>query len=256
MWPVLVLGLVQGLTEFLPVSSSGHLILFKTWFGLSSPGVTLEVALHAGTLVAIVWVYRDWLREWVRGLVWGHKAAHRILWQVLLGSVPAGLVGLIGGHWIKDYFSLQAAAIGWSFTAVLLWATPPPTPMDQGLRELTWRQVFGVGVAQALALWPGLSRSGTTIATARLFGVDPSAAAQFSFLLAIPIVSGATLMQLPEVVTSNINLTTMGLATLIAAVSGIVAIQWVTSIVNRPRAWRWFAVYLAVLAAGVWIFGG
>ncbi len=256
MWSVLFLGLIQGLTEFLPISSSGHLILLKTWLGLASAGVTLEVALHAGTLSAIVWVYRDWLGRWVRGLFWGHRAARRILWQVLIASVPAGAVGLIGGHWIAEHFTLQAAATGWSLTAALLWATPPPAAMDQGLLDLTWQQVFGVAVAEALALWPGLSRSGATIATARVLGVDPLAAAQFSFLLAIPVISGATLMQLPQVITSDINLLSLVLAAIIAAVSGIVAIQWVTSVVNRPRAWRWFAVYLAALAAGVWIFGG
>lgn len=256
MWAIMVLGLVQGLTEFLPVSSSGHLILFKSLFGIHAPGASLEVSLHVGTLFAVIWAYRGWLHQWLRGIILGRAQARRLAGQMLLASIPAGFLGWVLGHAIEGYFTIEAAALGWAATAVLLWIIRPAQDGGAALETLSWWQVWWVGCAQALALWPGLSRSGSTIAMARVVGIAPRAAAQFSFILAIPTVTGATLFEIPQLARDNIALIQMGLGALIAAAAGVLAIQWITSIVNRPHAWRWFSVYLGTIAMAAWIFGG
>lgn len=256
MWAIPALGLVQGLAEFLPVSSSGHLVVLRALFGLHTAGAGLEVALHLGTLAAVVAAYRHWMGDWVVQLVRREQAAWRIFWHLGLASVPAGVTGVVLGHWVESYFTVAATSLGWAATAVLLWLIPTPQPADRPLDQMTWTQALWIGCAQALALWPGLSRSGTTIAMARTVRLAGADAAQFSFLMAIPAVLGATVFELPALAKSSLTPGSLALGALIAALAGFVAIQWITRIVNRPHAWRGFSAYLAVCAMAVWIFGG
>lgn len=247
---------MQGLTEFLPISSSGHLIVLKTLFGVTSPGASLEVALHVGTLLAVFWAYRSWLGRFLGRLCSRDRKAWRTLGLLLWGSIPAGLLGLGLHAWLEPYFTAGAVVVGWCGTTVLLFLTPRPGDGVRSLEALGWRGALAIGAAQALALWPGLSRSGTTIAMARVVGLAPEDAAQFSFLLAIPAVLGATLLEAPHLMAGPLPLTALIFATLVAMVTGVVAIQWVKGIVNRPRIWRGFGVYTAAAALAVWIIGG
>lgn len=257
MWALVMLGGMQGLTEFLPVSSSGHLIFLRWLFGVRSPGAALEVSLHLGTLVAVVWVYRHWIGKWLRGLIQGERQAYRMLGCLVVASLPAGGVGLLAGRWLEGYFTIGAVIMGWLGTGLLLWLMPYfSVDVAASATSLTLSQAWWIGCAQALALWPGLSRSGSTIAMARVVGVKGDEAAQFSFLLAIPAVVGASLFEAPSLVATHISWTRWGLGALIAAVTGVIAIQWITRIVNRPQAWRGFAVYVWGLAVLAWSLGG
>lgn len=256
MWALLVLGAFQGLTEFLPVSSTGHLIVLKTLFGVRVPGAALEVALHVGTLAAIVLFYRHWLWDWATRLMRGDRQARAYILRIVAASVPAGLVGFAAGHLVESYFTVPATAIGWLCTALVLWFMPPAGEGRERAESLSWSRVVLVGCAQALALWPGISRSGSTIAMGRLVGLAPEEAARFSFLMAIPAVAGASLFELSSLSTSGIPAIPMAIAALIAAATGMIAIQWITRIVNRPGAWRGFAVYLVGIVMAVWIVGG
>lgn len=253
---LLLLGMVQGLTEFLPISSSGHLVVLRAWLGITAPGASLEVALHLGTLAAVVYVYRHWLASLVRGLWARDRSAWRTLGLLTWASIPAAGVGILLGRWIETYFVMGAVTVGWLSTALLLWTIPAPTSGDHPLEAMSWRAAWLIGLAQALALWPGLSRSGSTIAMARILHIDGVEAARFSFLMAIPAVVGATIFELPHVQTSGGHLLFWGVGALAAGVCGVVAIQWILRIVNRPHAWRGFSVYLLTACAAVWIFGG
>jgi undecaprenyl-diphosphatase len=160
------------------------------------------------------------------------------------------------GRWVENYFVVGAVLAGWLGTAILLWAIPQPSSQAVPLQSMSWTSAWLIGMAQALALWPGLSRSGSTIAMARMLDIDGPDAARFSFLMAVPAVVGATLFEIPQIHTSSVNLAVWGAGALIAGVCGVIAIQWITSIVNRPHAWRGFSVYLVTACAAVWIFGG
>lgn len=256
MGSILGLGVIQGLTEFLPISSSGHLIVLKAWFGVAAPGAALEAALHAGTLLAVFWAYRHWLASYLTRLWARDRSAWALMGRLALGSVPAGLVGLGLQDLVERYFTVEAVIVGWLATSVLLWVTPGPQEGARRLEQLGWGGALLVGGAQALALWPGLSRSGSTIAMARVVGLAPDDAAQFSFLLAIPAVLGASVLEVPSMLRSTLPMGTLAAAALLAAVTGAVAIQWVKGIVNRPRVWRGFGIYTAVVALSAWIIGG
>ncbi len=255
MWSVLGLGALQGLTEFLPISSSGHLIVLKTILGVASPGAALEVALHLGTLVAVLWAYRHWVGGWLKDLAAGGRRAWRLLGLLALASVPAAAAGILLGHVVEQYFTVEAVAVGWLCTTALLWTTPLGRGV-QSLEQMRWWQAFMIGLAQALALWPGLSRSGATIAMARGIGMRGDDAAQFSFLMAIPAVLGASLFEFGAMSRPGVPWTLLILAALLAAVTGVVAIQWVKGIVQRSRAWRAMGIYTAAAAVAVWLIGG
>ncbi len=258
MWRVWFLGLTQGFTEFLPISSSGHLVVFKNWFSLPAPGASLEVALHLGTLMAIIIGYRRELGFWAQGLLQGREPAWRLFSRVLLATIPAAALG----YWFEDrvvsYFIPTAVIGGWLVTSVLLWMTP--RPLKDGCRpieSLRYWEALAIGVMQSLALWPGLSRSGSTIFMARVFRLSPEASAQFSFYLAIPVLAGAFMLtwwrhplQHPFSTPFSVS------ATIVAAISGLFAIKWVRSALKRPHVWRRFGLYTFGMALLTWWLGG
>lgn len=253
---VMLLGLIQGLTEFLPISSSGHLVVMKFLFGVTSPGAGLEVALHVGTLFAVLWAYRRWLGAFLQQLRQGEREAWGLFLKLVVASIPAGLAGLLLQDMVGRFFTVGAVLVGWLMTSLLLWVTPGPAEGTRRLTEMTAGTAVLVGLAQALALWPGLSRSGSTIAMGRVTGLRPDDAAQFSFLLAIPTILGASVLEMPSLVRAPIPLFWLGLSALVAAITGAIAIQWVKGIVNRPTVWRGFGLYTALAALAVWIIGG
>lgn len=202
----ILLGIVQGLTEFLPISSSAHLILFPWFFGWQGTLVdshTFDVALHAGTAVAVLGYFRkDWLRltgAFFKSLGNRNQADpdQRMVWYIILGCVPAGLVGVTFEDFIEENFrnplliAITLVIFGW----LMIYAEKKGRQAD-GLDKMTLQTALAVGVAQAVALIPGVSRSGITITAGLLLGLDRAAAARFSFLLATPVVVGAAVLKL------------------------------------------------------------
>lgn len=198
-----VLGIIQGLTEFLPVSSSGHLILGASLFGLEAPGLSFSIILHVGTALATIIMLRDDIASIFRGL-FGPKGAERsrafqLVGFTVLASFPAALAGLLAGDVLENmYFSQQLAALGLVGTGLLL-VLNRPKESERGvpgalLGTVTGGKAFAVGLGQAVAVIPGVSRSGTTIVTAMSSGVSREDAARFSFLLSLPAVFGAALL--------------------------------------------------------------
>lgn len=195
---IVVLSLIQGLTEFLPVSSSAHLILVPTLTDWEDQGLAFDVALHFGSLLAVIWYFREelasmmvsWLNS-IRTRQLDDQA--RLAWGVGLATIPVGLTGLLLNDWISTTLRspLYLAAGLIVFGLVLAWADWRPHG-QRSEYKLNWRDVLLIGLAQALALFPGTSRSGITITAALLLGFNREAAARFSFLLSIPVIVLAT----------------------------------------------------------------
>lgn len=254
---VALLAVVQGLTEFLPVSSSGHLVLAQAGLGWSEPALALDVALHLGTLFAVLVVYRADLLGVVRDTLSGRP---RELLQLVVGSLPAAAVGIGLGDRIEAAFhGPRTAGLGLLVTALVLTvgelvrrrrgsAAAAPAPRAGGPAPIPWTWVLLIGAAQALAIWPGVSRSGSTIAVGLVGGLGAHAAARFSFLLSVPAILGASLLLLPEALAGEHGPAagTLGVGILLAAAVGWGALRFLLSFLGRG-AFAWFALYCAVL---------
>ncbi|RLA13659.1 MAG: undecaprenyl-diphosphatase [Gammaproteobacteria bacterium] len=190
----LILALVQGLTEFLPISSSAHLILVPILLGWSDQGLAFDVAVHVGTLAAVLWYFRHDIRPLWHGWwesITRRQMSHegRLAWAILLGTIPVGLVGLLAGNWIelnlRSTFVIAVTTIG--FGLLLGWADWRHRG-ERSEYQLRWKDVAVIGLAQALALIPGTSRSGITITAGLMTGLSREGSARFAFLLSIPTI--------------------------------------------------------------------
>jgi len=248
------LGLVQGLTEFFPVSSSGHLAMFQYLLGDGEQkDLLFEIAVHVATLVAIVFFYRARIRSLVSGFLLGEPAAREYAGKLVVASVPAGIVGVGWQDWITAQFA-NPILIGGALlvTGCAVYSTRMTAPRAT-LEMPGWREAILIGCAQAVAILPGISRSGSTVAMAIALGVVPLAAAEFSFLLGIIAVGGAAVLMLPELAYSNTgSFESVAIGSIAALVSGLAAIVYFVRMLARQtfHAWAWYcwAVGAAFLA--------
>lgn len=226
----LVMGVTQGLTEFLPISSSGHLILVPWLLGWDDPFLTslaLSVMLHLGTLVALlVYFARDWVRLVGAGLASlrerriGDDASRRLAWILFVATIPAGLVGGLFGDTIEALARRPATvALALVVGAAVLWYSDRVGSKRQGVEAVGYPAALVIGTAQAIALVPGISRSGITISAGLLLGLEREAAARFSFLLATPTIAGAGLFELYRLASGGAGATPEP-AVLVAGVAG------------------------------------
>ncbi len=260
----ILIGIIQGATEFLPISSDGHLVLIPAVFGLSQPDLVMIGLVHAGTLLAILTYFaRDlWTigRAWLAGLrrrdPLGSPDA-RLGWYMLLGSVPAGVVGLL----LKDFFERQfqsptVAAVGLLVTAAVLVIGERLLRGTKSLERLTAVDALIVGLVQVTALLPGVSRSGTTIAAGLWRGLDRPTAARFSFLVGLPAIAGAGLLSILDIFSARGSLP-MGhyaAAFVAAALVGYLCIAFLLSWVKGHSLYI-FAVYCALFGTLYLLFG-
>ena len=260
-----MLGLVQGLTEFLPISSSGHLILAPWLFGWNDfNNIAIEkafdTALHLGTLVAVLFYLRadlvPYVREGLKVVVapkTANKAVGRRAWLFVLSAVPAGIAGAIGEDWITEKLGTPAlVAISLMvFGLVLLWADRQTGTRD--LDSLSTRDALLIGAAQIIALNPGTSRSGVTITAARKFGYSRDAAARVSFLMSVPVIGGAVLLKLAKLAKDGIPdglMTPMIVGIIAAGISGWIA-MWGMIRLLRSRSFTPFVMYRFVAGISV-----
>lgn len=248
-----ILGVVQGLTEFLPVSSSGHLVLTEKLLGIEAGDLSFEIVLHLATLAAVCLAYRRRLwkiaRAVLRARIQVHKGRLRITDENLrlflllaLATVPAAVVGYLFDETVEQAFSSPlVASVGLLFTGLVLfgtrWARDGRTPLD-------WKRALLVGAAQAVAILPGVSRSGSTISAGIYSGIKQEKAAEFSFLLSIPIILGAGAFKLKEAAFNSQPgyLAALGAGALAAAVCGFLAIKWLLAVIRKNR-FEYFAYY-------------
>ncbi len=257
----LILGILQGLTEFLPVSSSGHLVLGQSILGLKEPGLLFDVLLHVGTLAAVLVFYgKDlWriVQGWVSSLVRGdaNAAAARTGWLLILGSVPAGIVGIFLGDLVEQMFaSPKLAACGLLVTGVILRLSEPKADAVREETEMTAKDALFIGIFQAFAIIPGISRSGSTIAAALMQGVAREQAARFSFLLSVPVIAGAFALKVKDLEGSlGTKLLPYAVGALAAAIVGVVALGWLIRLVQGGNLAR-FRYYCWGTGATVLIY--
>jgi undecaprenyl-diphosphatase len=253
----LLLGLLQGLTEFLPVSSSGHLVLAQSLIpGFSQPGALFDVTLHIGTLLAVcLYFWRD-LWTMLRTLVFLDRPeaadAHRLLWLLIAGSVPTGAIGLLFRQQFEHMFTdAQGAALWLIVTGMLLFLTDRVSGEGRELSAMRLLDALVIGLAQGLAIIPGLSRSGATIAAGVFLGLERQLLVRYSFLLSIPAVVGAFILQLVahhQEALQGIDPLAYGVGTLVAAGVG----YWsITVLLRLTRSRR-----LSVFAYYCWTLGG
>src|ERR1700675_3751750 len=209
LWQAIILAVVQGLTEFLPVSSSAHLILIPKLLGWPDYGLAFDVALHFGTLLAVLLYF---LREWIQltlcgfGFHYPKRASdqmvtqqQRLFWYLVAGTIPGGLVGFFFEHWIEEHLRNPVPiACAMIAIALLMWYAEYASRMDRHIDRVSLGDSLVIGSAQALALFPGVSRSGITITAGLFRGMTREAAARFSFLLSTPLIAGAAAKEVPK----------------------------------------------------------
>jgi undecaprenyl-diphosphatase len=251
-----LLGVVQGLTEFFPVSSSGHLALFQQLFGgQEGEKLLFEVAVHVATLVAIVFFYRERILALVLGFFAREQDSIEYVGKLALATVPSVAVGLFAKGWIESQFSNPALIGGALLVTGCFVATTRWTAKDAEVGDTvpSWKAAILIGLAQSFAILPGISRSGSTVATALALGLTPRAAAEFSFLLGIIAISGAAVLILPELSNAEPEqIFNMGLGAATALVSGLLALWLFVRMLDRRlfHHWAWYcwAVGAAFLA--------
>lgn len=256
-----ILALIQGITEFLPISSSGHLILPAQLLGWTDQGLAFDVAVHLGTLAAVViYFWKDLLaiaKDWLGSLVGqGATVNSRLGWYLIFATLPAVVFGLILKQMGLDEAMRTVAVIAGTtliFGALLGWADRKGAQI-QVLENITFRQAMLIGFAQALALIPGTSRSGITMTAALMMGFTRDAAARFSFLLSIPVIVGAGSLLTLDLVKSTepVNWAILSLGTLVSAISAWLCVHFFLAFINRIGLMP-FVIYRMIL--GVVLLG-
>lgn len=262
-----ILGLVQGLTEFLPISSSGHLVLGESLLKVKFNDISFEVFLHLGTLLAVVLFFRHSIWKMLQAVWFKVKSKlikkstteyldedWRLFWLIILGSIPAGLIGVgFKNFFEKTFSSVKIVSIMLLFTGSVLFLTR----FFRGLREkLKWADAIWVGLAQAIAILPGVSRSGLTISMGIFRKVEPGRAAEFSFLLSLPAVIGASILELKDVISQSntgrgLSIYLAGAVT--ALIVGYLAIKFLLGVIKKGK-FQYFGYYCFVIGIFFLIF--
>ncbi|MBP1625398.1 MAG: putative undecaprenol kinase [Acidobacteria bacterium] len=265
-----ILGIIQGLTEFLPISSSAHLILVPWFFGWKPEGLAFDVSLHIGTAIAVLaFFWTDWLRlarELLAGLREGSLFGNehrRLAWFLMVGTIPAVIVGLLFEDRVESQLrSPLITVFTLSGLAVLLCIAERLSKQTRTIEKFTWTDSISIGVSQAIALIPGVSRSGITMTTALFRDSTRTSAARFSFLLSTPVIVGAGVLEGFRFVRAvrnpaeglvSVNWAVLGVGTLFAAVTGFLCIRFFLRYL-QTRSFMPFVVYRLVLAAIVLVY--
>ncbi len=255
----MILGLVQGLTEFLPVSSSGHLVLFQHLFGLTEPELLFDICVHVGTLVAVLAVFRRDVSELLKTLVrapaligsaggiralFNSHPEFRLVVMILLGCIPTAFLGIMFAKIAEQLFgTIWLVGVALLITGTFLWFTQHQKSSGRPIHEMQPKDALLIGLVQGLAIVPGISRSGATISAALYLGVDRELAGRFSFLLAIPAILGALVIGIDsEAFHNTLPAGTIVLGSLAAAVVGYLALVVLLKMVKKGQLHR-FAPY-------------
>jgi undecaprenyl-diphosphatase len=238
---VLILAIIQGIAEFLPISSSGHLVVVSALFGMKEGSAELNIILHFGTLLAIVLFY------WKR-IVALLSSDRKVIPLLIVGTIPAVVIGLVIKKlypWITEYPLLAGFML--PVTGMMLLLLPKIKKGETEYQDMTYLSAFLIGCAQAFAILPGISRSGSTIVAGSFLGLKRQAAATFSFLLAIPVILGATVLEVKDMMESETGSTIpvwlLAAGALVSFAVGLVALRWLVQWVEKGKL-HWFAYWL------------
>lgn len=261
---IIILAIVQGLTEFLPISSSAHLILVPQLLGWDDQGLIFDVAAHFGTLLAVLWYFRKELQplfqDWIKSIqLKQHSGDSMLAWGVIIGTIPASIAGLIVNDYAEYLRNPLIIAGTTIFFGLLLWYADVSiqknsSPKDE--HQLTLKMILFIGCAQALALIPGTSRSGITITAALLTGMNRKASARFSFLLSIPLILAASLLESMKLGSSSIPIdwSDIVLAVSLSAISAYFCIHYFIKLLEHTGMMP-FIIYRLILGIVLfWVF--
>lgn len=259
----IIIGLVQGLTEFLPVSSSAHLIFAQQALGLSDVGLAFDVLLHVGTLLAVVTYFYSDIINMIRGFFLSlidlkdgrfmeemrRDPYKKLAWLTIAATIPVGIVGVLFNDLVESLFTgLTVPAFFLLITGCLLYVSQRMNTGRIDLSRITLKEALIMGCGQALAVLPGLSRSGTTIAAGLFSGLDKEFAAKFSFILSIPAILGAGIFQLKDLSGGSVEIGACIAGFIVAAVSGYLAISFLLNLI-REKSLDIFAYYCWIVGA-------
>jgi len=243
----MILGIIQGLTEFLPISSSGHLVLFRKLMGLQEAGLFLDTMLHLGTLLAVVIIF------WQDIVYLLKHPFSRLMQLIVVGTIPTAIIGLS----FKDYFETvfkSGSTLGYEFiiTGIILWfADKAKKSGYKGMEQITFTDALFVGTLQGAAILPAISRSGLTIAGALFRKIERGVAARFSFLLSLPAILGAAVLQLKDIFTGRavetVSSSAIIMGTLMAVIAGYIAVKWMIKLLQEGS--------LKIFSYYVWVVG-
>ena len=252
-----LLGVVQGLTEFLPVSSSGHLVIFQNFFPVSGDNIAFDLVLHLGTLLPVLWVYRadilDIIKDFFPNEVpLKEREGIRLAAWIILGSIPTAAIGLLFEDVFEHFFSTPlTVSIAFAVTGAVLFSIRYIAPGERSVSQMLWWHALVIGLVQGFAITPGISRSGSTIAAALLLGMNRPLAAKYSFLLSIPAITGGFILKLDEI-KEGVSLAPVMIGFVCAVVSGYLALRWLLKLVNQGNfsQFCWYLWFVSVCGIG------
>lgn len=238
----IILGIVQGITEWLPVSSSGHLVIFEYFFGLKQP-LLFDIMLHIGSLFVVLFFFRKEIIELILGVLKWEKEKLMILLMIIIASIPIAFVGFFFKDFIESIFKdLRTVGFALLFTAAVLFFSKYPSKKDN---KLSLWSAFVIGLFQSIAILPGVSRSGSTISSGMMLGIKKDDVARFSFLIFIPTILGALVLNINDVTefTDPIPVIT---GTIISTIAGYFSLKLLMNIIKKDK-FSWFSVYCLLL---------
>lgn len=243
LWIAIFLGIIQGLTEFLPVSSSGHLVLFQKIFGIDVDCLFFDIVVHLGTLVAVFVVYHKSIFEIIK-----HPFCEKAQ-KLVLATIPTIIIAIMFKDMFRQAFGGDFLFVGFLTTAVIMFVADYSCKNNYQYKSLTYSGATIMGIFQGLAIFPGVSRSGSTITSALVQGVRRKESAEFSFLMSVPAICGSLIFELFDIGKANLNFPfSMLLAGFVfSAVSGYIAIKFMLKIIKKAKFF-WFGVYLSLLS--------
>lgn len=259
MWSVIILGFIQGIAEFLPISSSAHLIIFRDLFGIGSNigndiAMSFDIALHFGTLLAIgIYFFKDFINMIKKGLTKGVKDKEgKIFWYICVATIPAAVAGILFEDIIEDAIrsNFIIIAIALIVMGIIIYLVDKYFKAKKDISDLTLKDAFLIGCSQVFALIPGFSRSGTTIAAGRCLKLKREDAAKFSFYLSAPVVLGAVILDLKDSIGAVIdNFAIFGVGILVSFIVGILCIKFLMKYLKKHdfNVFMWYRLALGII---------
>jgi len=239
-----LLGLVQGLTEFLPVSSSGHLVLLQKIFGIQNNVILFDIILHLGTLLAVVIIYRKSILDLIK------NPFSKKMRFLIVGTFPTLIIAFLFKDFFESAFSGNLLFIGFLATSILLLITNYYDKKKLNSKNMNYKYILTMGIFQGIAVFPGLSRSGSTVTSSLILGVKKEEALEYSFLLSIPIILASLIYELifSSITISSVEVLPIIIGFLTSSLFGIISIKFMIKIVKN-NTYKYFAIYLIVLSA-------
>ncbi|MBE3091743.1 MAG: undecaprenyl-diphosphate phosphatase [Candidatus Atribacteria bacterium] len=268
---LILLGIMQGLTEFFPVSSSGHLVIAKYFLQLHLPGAAFEAFLHFGTVLAVILLFRKEIKELVISFfdsiyklfqgenilnIFKNNLSSKLAWFLVISTMPAAIIGYTFSSYFEILFGKPIiASFMLTITGALLWlGNKYYTGGNKNISEITYKDAIFIGVAQAVAIFPGISRSGLTVIAGLSRNLDREFAARYSFILSVPIILGASIFKMRELSSLNIDLSILILSGLLAAISSYGAMKIFIRLLKNRKIY-FFSYYLWIISGlTIWIY--